>query len=342
MGKAPELTDDQLLSDDEDGLSLDQLDEVDQHEDEVIGGDPPQKDDDLEVVILDEDEGKDTKPDKKGEEDAQIALAEDDDAGEDVDTDTPRGELTEWEKKNYNKAMQGRILRERRIKERAVAEAQQKGFAAATAIRAARTEALEAQKISTTLLAEVLSRDITTKQTELLAAKEAGESQKEVQLFSELSDLQAKKRDVENAKQRLDQVKIEEVRVEQVTQQSPDTQAWLARNKWFGNKQFSDEATFARTMDTGLAEAYKAGRFAHAPGTSQYFAELDRRIHTKMPTLRAQIRKTYGEPRRSTTTPVSRGAPSKPNSRVVTLNRSDQLQMIEWGFDPKKPADVKH
>ena len=334
MGKAQELTDEQLLADDgSEGADLDKLD------DEVIDGKSVEKQDDLEVVILDDDEGKDKGGKQAKEEAAEDIPIEDDDTGEEVDTD-PRAELTEWEKKNYSKAMQNRVLRERRIKDQAVAQAQQQAQAAAVAIRNAKIQTLEAQKVSAALLAEVLTRDITSKQQALLAAKEAGDTEKEVQALTELSDLQARKRDVETTKERLDQAKIEEIKPAEVVKQNPNTEAWLSRNRWFGNKQFADEAVFARTIDAGLAEAYKAGRFAHAPGTGQYFVELDRRIHSKMPTLRAQISKAYGAKPKSTATPVSRGTPQKLGKKVV-LEQDDLENMRDFGMDPKNQADLK-
>lgn len=349
MGKAPvrAVTDDEMLSGDDETNSLDRLDdeanERDEHEDGIIGA-PPQdvdKGDDIEVVILDEDEGKD-KAGKEAAADAESdPLVEDDDSGEEVDTDEPRADLTDWEKKNYSKAMQGRILRERNIRARKEAEAQQQVAAAANAVRAARAETLDAQKLSTALLVQVLERDISSKQTEVLAAKEAGEAEKELKLLGELGDLQAKKRDVEAAKERLDRAVPAEVKTVEVTKQSPDTQAWMARNRWFSNKQFGPEVIYTRSIDVDLAEAYKAGRFSHAPGTPKYFIELDRRIHEKMPALRAQIKKTYGEPRRGApAAPVSRSAPSKPSNKVI-LTRAQLENMSNFGLDHKNPEHLK-
>lgn len=344
MGKAPAraVTDNELLSGEDN--SLDQLDDRagEQDEDEIIGAQttPDLDDDNIEVVILDEDEGKDKSAKGAIDDATQADIVEDDDTGEEVDTDEPLGELTDWEKKNYSKAMQSRILRERRIRERSVAQGQQQAVAAAHAVKAAKTEALEAQKLSTALLVQVLAQNIAAKQTEMFAAKEAGESQTEVKLLAELSDLQGKKRDVEAAKERLDRVKIEDPEAQQIVQSSPDTQAWLSRNRWFTNKQFGPEVSYTRSIDIDLAKAHKAGRFAHAPGTAQYFVELDKRIHARMPALRAQIKKTYGEPRRPAVAPVSRGVQLKPSNKV-TLSRVQLENMVNFGLDPKNPAHLK-
>jgi len=145
---------------------------------------------------------------------------------------------------------------------------------------------------------------------------------------------------VDATKERLEKVKPEDAR-ERPTE-SPDTTLWKSRNRWFGNQQFADEIAFTYAIDANLAKAHKEGRFRHAPGTASYFVELDKRIHEKMPTLRGQIRKAYGERTPAQrVAPVVRSAPSRSVGNKVTLTRGDLANMRDFGFDPQNKAHLK-
>ena len=331
MAKTPgKVSEADLLGGDDDGETVDDQDLSgleDLNNEENTSGLLADK---LEVVILDEDEGEEEeKAEAAADDDSKNAP--DEDEGEEVDSE----ELTATEKKTYSKAVQDRIMRERRLKSRESARAD----AAEASARAARGEALAAQKTATSLLAKLLETSVAEKTVALKKAKEDGDTDAEIKLQGELEDLRANKRDVDATKERLDKARPEDA---ETPKSSPDTDRWLSRNNWYSNKQFQDEALYARTIDVGLGNEFKAGTFKHRPGTAGYFAELDRRIHNKMPMLRQQIRKAYGETRDPAPVVASarRSAPAVSSNRI-TLTRADLENMRTFGLDTKDPKALR-
>lgn len=364
------FTDAELLGgedDDNDGLNgadaLDALDEGrDERDDDLSGlkaldadddkGKARADDDDFEVVVVDKDEGRDAERNARADDaDADAGALDDEDAGEVVDdTSQPRDFLTEWEKNNFSKAMQNRVNRERRVAQRERDRAEQ----ASATNRKLAVENHELQQVLASTMAKNLESQIRDKQGLLKKAKEDGATDDEIKLQGELDDLRATKRDVDATVERLGKVKPEDV-VRQLDDQSggnklpPETQRWLGRNRWINNQQFGAQALVAQAIDKSLAKEYAAGRFRHAPGTTSYFTELDRRIHENLPALRSQIRQAYGEPRRGDqaprTAPASRSttttAAARSGSNKVELTRADLQNMQEFGLDPKNPKHLK-
>jgi hypothetical protein len=298
----------------------------------------------LEVEVLEQDEGEEQDKaaqtdDDKGRGDGPDSA---DDAGEVVDVDG----LTEWDKKNLSKSVQKRISREQRLKvaEREAREAaEDRARKSEAGLLQARKETLEAQKLSANLMAASLDGQIAANTEALIAAKENSDSKEEVKAQSELDDLRAKRRELEGYRARLEATKIELPAAEHDVPEG--TKTWLRNNKWFSNPQFADDAAILKTLDTRLGDEFKAGRFAHAPGTTQYFIELDRRVHAKLPNLRAEIRRAYPIPQAQTqrhAPVVNRGSAVRQSSAgKVLITPQDKENMRTFGLDPNNKSHLQ-
>jgi hypothetical protein len=300
--------------------------------------------DDIEVEIVQDDASggvvlKDDEDDEAGGE----RIQDTDDTGEELGEDG----LTEWEKKNYSKAMQGRVSRERRLKREEAARAD----TAEARARKAEAGQHEARKMAADLALQLTERDISAKEAQLLEAKEGGKSADEIKLQGELDDLRAKKRGIESTVHRLEQ---EQPAAADAPAANPVIERWKGRNRWYGNAKFAAEVGYTTQIDRALAGEHKAGAFMHAPGTVEYFNELDRRIHKAMPTLRTRIKQEFGgggsaarpgdrrPAARAIVAPVSRGAPARSvGARKVQLNSTDLKNMTDFGLDTKNPAHLK-
>lgn len=296
---------------------------------------------DLEVVILDGDEGEDTKKGAAvdGDDAGGRQFEDDDDSGEVVGEDL----LTADERKNYSKNVQKRIERERRLKQDAeTAAASERGARVAAERRAYATE-----KAMVELLVSTLASSITGKTAELKAAKEAGDTDTELRLQEELDDLRAKNRDVVAAKTRLEQ-SGPPADAGAAANDNPARSRWLNRNRWFANPEFAAAAAATRAIDQQLAAEHEQGKFRHGKQSPEYFAEIERRLHREMPQLRSRIQRSYGtssQPGTQRVAPVSRSsgtvrsAGAAANAGRVTLDRSDLENMRNFGLntDPRTP-----
>lgn len=367
-GNGRDLSDEDLLGGDDDGEQVVESsgkehdftpsDAGKQDEDEVIGGDGKPLNDageDLEVVIQDEDEGQDPDGDGEGAEGAGETkgdLSLDDDGGEEIDDKIGKDFLTEWEKKNYSAAMQKRVQRERRLTATERSRADEQTVRANQAEAAAvqhRTEAIEARKVIANLLSVNLDNQIKEKTAELKAAKEGADTDAEIKAQGELDELRAQKRDVEATKTKLEAMAKEPpASSEQPPKQpakNPLTERWLSRNKWMTDKRFAEEATITRAIDHTLGQEVKAGTFAYGPDTPQYFAEMDRRIKAKMPSLAARAQKVFQQPQ--STQPrvaaVPRTTVASPTVRKgrVVLTPADLANMRNFGLDTKNPKHLQ-
>ena len=326
------VTEDELLSGSDDDVSQETVDSLDELKDLEDDDPPPKKDDDeknVEVVIVDGDEVEEKDGERTEAEASGEVLLDDEDAGEEIGTDY----LTAWEKKNFSKAMRGRVNRERRAKFEAEGRAEQE----AKGRREAETRLHEAEKMSATLLSKVLDGDIKDKTAELLKAKEDGNSADEIKLQGDLDDLRARRRDVEAAKTRMEE--RAEVKDEPKTENTNLTR-WIGRNRWFGNKEFSRDILVARSLDQELGLEVKAGGFRFGPSTPEYFAELDRRIHAERPQLRSRIRQVYGGTPKPKVAPVVRSGGGRQaqasTGGKVFLTKADLENARNFGLTTKQ------
>lgn len=301
---------------------------------------------------------------KAGTEDIEIVLAEEEKEEQEPEAEPevepteeegeqePEGEVEEEpdaDLKSYSKKVQDRIARERRLVKRAREEAD----AAVSNERSLRIEAerrsLAAHKNLTEVLLVNIDSQIKAKTAEILAAKEIGESAKEVEVQGELDDLRAKKRDIEGAKASLEnqaaefERNAEAAKAAKAAQVTPAAQDWLGRNRWFGRKGFAAETLMARSIDNKLATERSD------KASPEYFAELNRRIRQEMPDLVVKVKRVLkpqtNQPAvRSAVAPVSRSSASvrtdAAGKRRVTLDKVDIQTMRDHKLDPTNPRDV--
>lgn len=333
---------------DKEDADLDGVDQVADGETEVLGGGGEgggKKDgDDLEVVIETGDAPAD------GSAEGGEAAGEGDGEGESEEDDSALGadEAPADDLKDLKPNMRKRVERERRIRREVETERDQERVARGDAEIRLRSS----QKLNIDLAVSNLNFQITAKQAELVKAKEAGKTEDEVKLQTDLGDLQGKKRDAENAKARLEH---EEEQAKQrggggdgKKAKNPLTERWTARNKWFDDDRFKIAAGTARLIDRDMvAEGYR-------PDSEAYYVELDKRIHKEMPHLRSKIRQSGYGPRvengggqqrpqqrpQGGALPVRTQTqrPAQSKSRVV-LTRADQENMSRFGMDPTRRED---
>ena len=186
--------------------------------------------------------------------------------------------------------------------------------------------------------------------TDLVKAKEEGNTKEEVELQQRLNDLQAQRRDLERAKTELDgrvknfddRAKEERAKVS-VARVPEKAQQWMGKNRWFNNARFQAETLLARQIDRELTAK------GLNMNTDAYYRELDAEIRKRMPELTGKVAKVLGRPAaagggnrtavaaptRSSSgqTAVRTGAPKK-----VVLNAEDFQRMREFKLDPNNQA----
>lgn len=287
--------------------ALDLLDDNVDSTEQIAAGDDDAVD--VEFEIVDDDTKAEQNDGKNGQDDVAARGVDGDDfdtgeGGEEVDL------LSADEKKNWSGAMQKRVMRERRIRR----EAEGREVATATELANTKRQLIQSNLVAITLLADNLDGKIASKTVELKAAKEAADTDKELTLQGELDDLRAKRREAAGGKEALEAAAKEPAKP---AAQAPLTQRWLARNKFMADPEFVAEKNYAYAIDNQLGTEFKAGKFAFGPDTPQYFAELDRRIHKSMPTLRARVQRTSGgqQPRPAQSRPA-------PQQRVAAVSRT--------------------
>ncbi len=298
-----------------------------------------------------ESEEEDLLADADVEEEEEVISAEG--AEEEVDDESLEPEelgadfLSPWEKKNYSKAMAGRVTRERRLKR----QAEDETATQTEKLVKAEERATTAEKLALDLLTERVESEIEQNKLEIIAAKETGDTKVEVDAQTKLQENLIKKREIERSSEV--QKKPEAAATTDTTGKkgepakkqppSPQLKRWVERNRWFTNTEFADEEGYTRAIDAQLTvDPAFSGRL----GTPSYFAELDRRIHKKMPTLRGKIKKVFGAQPTQKTAPVDRGTSSnirspvhKSNANKVTLTAEDIANAAAFGITT--PEELK-
>jgi hypothetical protein len=176
-----------------------------------------------------------------------------------------------------------------------------------------------------------VERDIKDAKEDLKRAKEDGEADAEVEAMTKISELQIKGREIEKGAES----NKEPVKRAAKTGNTPAAQRWIDRNRWFNNDaQFKNEIGYSRVIDSEMgAEAEWKGKV----GTSEYFAELDKRIHERIPALRVRIKKAYGGKKVSRIAPVGRGTiiKKKKGKGVISLTKEERASAAEFGIKGK-------
>ncbi len=337
---------------------LDALDDIDDGEPVVMDGGDAGEDgggkkgggsdagdagEDLDIVIETGDGAQDGGEGAEGADGGEDGTQSD--AGDDgKQADAGGGE--EDDLKDVSKSVRSRIERERRIRREVEAERDQERVERAEADRQLRAS----RKFTTDLVIQNLEFQIKEAQGALKAAKEAGETDKEIEAQTKLNDLQGKRREAEGVKSRIE---TEEERAKQAggdqargarKPANPLTERWMGRNKWFKDEGFAVAAGTVRIIDAQMV------REGFRPDSEAYFIELDKRIHREMPQLRSRIRQAGYGPKVDTgqrgrpqggalpvRTQTQRSATAS-KTRVV-LNQADFRNMERFGLDPKSRAD---
>lgn len=247
----------------------------------------------------------------------------------------------------HTERVQKRIMRERRLKqaerERAeAAEAQVAELAEKVNELSTKFSQIE-QQGSKAKLAEQLTAaksKLADLKTQYRQARVDGDVDAELRLHDEINEIDFQRRLMEAAAQqqaaapaRAAADTTPAAAAKPKAQPSPQTQAWLERNKgWYGKDAVLTAAAQAIDKEVFRESGY-------TPNDPEYFAELDRRM------VKRGLRRPAASAARS---PVAGaggggGAPTgdRPQSNRVTLTAADKATMRQFRLDPTNPAHVK-
>jgi len=298
--------------------------------------------DDIEVVLAEHDKqdaGDETDGDGDADGDADGDIDSDADAEADAEAERARKAALQGEDDDasYSEKVRKRIARERRLR-----------IEAEDALAAERIEREKAQVqnlgyrktlVDTTLVN--IDGLIAKAQADMKKAIEAGETDKQVEAQGQLSDLQGRKRELENAKARLE-AEVTAGADSSKPENNPLTKRWLGKNQWFADPKFKEMAAAVRGFDSVMvSEGFR-------PTSEAYYIELDRRIKRNLPQLQASLRKAgYVAAPRTESTSTKRGTALPANGgggnggarttagkRRVVLTRADLETMEGFGLDP--------
>ena len=292
--------------------------------------------DDLEVVVVDDTDTGDDAGKDADEIDAQnYAVGH---REEDADEDG-----LEAGDRKLPESVQARIKREIKVRKRAVEAAQQEARAEATQRQAAENRMLNLELTTARMADKTLKADIKEARARLIAAKEAGETEKEVEAQEELNTLQIRAREVEGLQADLE-AKVERAKTAPAAGAAPKlrpiTQQWMERNKWFGNEKYGVATGAVKTISAQLE------REGISPDDARHYTELDRRLHQELPNLRSRLRaeapRKADRPGPGTIVAPARQAPARGTSpNKVTLTRADLTNMRSFGMDPNNKAHLQ-
>ena len=286
--------------------------------------------DDLEVVMVDDEpaaEAADKDADAEAQGDAQDAETEGLEAGDE----------------RLSESVKQRILREVRVRKRAVEAAEGRAREVEAEIRTMFVRMLSLE-LSTAQMAEgKLKSDIKEAKADLIAAKEAGETTSEVDAQEKLNALQNKLREVEHLQTDLEG-RVEKAKTapsrDGVQKLRPITQEWMGRNKWFGTEKYGVATGAVKTLSAQLE------REGISPDDPKHYTELDRRLHQELPSLRTRLRsespRQANRPGPGTIVAPARQAPARGTSpNKVTLTRADLTNMRSFGMDPTNKVHLQ-
>ena len=300
-------------------------DVVDGEEDATAG-------EELEIVLAD-DELAEEDPEKKKADEEPLKVSESSDDEE----------LSEDDKRTLSRNVQERIRREVRLRKRAVEAAEGRAQVEAQARQAAEKKAMDLELVTTKMAEENIEGQIKDVVVKLKASKEAGETDKEVDLQQQLNDLQGRKREVLSVKATLEDraEKAKAAPVETKPSIRPITQEWMGRNTWFGHKDFVVATVAAKTIDSQMSKE------GWDPADVKYYAELDRRLHSEMPNLRSRLRQRNearpgNRPGPGTTVAPAKSPPARGGSpNRVVLTKEDLANARAYGIDTNDKKQLR-
>lgn len=187
---------------------------------------------------------------------------------------------------------------------------------------------------------------IAGKQAELEQAIEEGDAKAQARLHTEISELQASKRELSTVAQRANMdlskdpepPKPQQAAAEGPTPRNEKAKAFQKKHPWIGDARHKDRNDALMTIDRNL---YEEG---YDPTSDAYFTEMERRLVAKFPELRQRQRTMT---RNQGPSGVNRG--STPNNRQrspvrgnrVLLTKEDRDTMRTFGLDPNNKAEAR-
>lgn len=240
-----------------------------------------------------------------------------------------------------------RLDRERRAKSRAKKEAQQLAEENARLKRENANLAKRRQEETT----GDLDRQITDLEKDLKTAIEAGNTDEQIRLNSQITDLKAEKVAVRYGATETgdeDDLGGDDSDARRAPPKNEYLEDWLdGHSDWFGKRGFERQTRLANRIDK---EVFDDG---FDPGTEEYFDELNNRLREKAPEI-------FDEPggsadgRESDPPPRRRQAPvggvedgsagsdqQRQSSNQVVLDDDDLENMRVFGLDPNDPKQLK-
>lgn len=214
----------------------------------------------------------------------------------------------------------------------------------------AQSEAHSAQLNAAEITLAMVEGSIKDKEAALKIAKDGGKVDDDIKITGELSELRARKTEVERVKEHL--------KTSKPAVPNPLVHAWERQNRWYGNAEFMAESAAVRTISQQIAQKFP-------PNTQEHFEEVDRQLKQRMPNLAARVKarlgqdairwdarangaQPRGEPqaqRRQAPRLASPGGGfGKPASsggkRQIVMTRADFDAMRAVRLDPNKRSDV--
>ena len=235
-----------------------------------------------------------------------------------------------------------RIMRERRLRQ----QAEQERDRMRQERDGARTQTGATQKQMASVVKTTLEGKIDATKKALRAAKEEGKTDDEIELQSQLNDLQRHLGEVSNTLADLERGggaapaagPAGEGRTKANT---PLAERWKTANAWFDDPKFEPQRMFVIALDKQLAAA------GYDPSTPKFFEELSKRTAKAFPEVEVRsadnkrFRVATGERRREvdrndTVLPSGRSDPPRPTNTgaKVTLTREHLSNMRTFGLDP--------
>lgn len=262
--------------------------------------------------------------------------AADDDSGEDDDLAASGDDEEDDDDRQPRNAFQKRLDRERRAKLKARREAEE---ANTRAQELARQLEQQSRTISEAERKRI-DDDIASVKRQLKDAFENGDTDKQVDLTTQLSELQAKKLVADRQQPSGDT----QPDGQQQGGMPELAQKWMKKNgDWFRQPGFERYTRAANRIDS---ELYQEG---YDVNSRDYYKELDRRLSTQFPDMfddEKPGRRGQGQrDRRSTVASVDGASNSRASKRAlsgrVELGADDFRVMRAFGLDPNDPAHLK-
>jgi hypothetical protein len=324
MGKSKvDISDAELLADEEEGSSWETQEENVEIE-EITKEDDPQNEVDQDSMAGEDEFNEDIEEVEEVEEEEE----KEEDVGEEDEQEDEQEDDTE----DFSKAVQKRIGRERKLKR----EAEERALEAKDQIYKAEYGAWEARSVAFEAMAKENKRDIKDAIEKLKRAKEDDETDDEIEAMNEINELQSKGRELTRSQESNKKPSQDEKH----SAGTPQTQKWVDRNRWFSDpSNFRSEIGYARVIDSEMGSE---PNWKNKIGTSEYFAELDTRIHSRMSDLRIRIKKAYGNKSKPRVASVPRDTVvSKKRAKgVIRMTKEQRANAEQFGLKTKAEIEA--